>query len=282
MRRVQFILLLLVVGSWQPAPPEELTARVHLYWDALMEGDKAAALEFVAQDARNNFINRREPIMRGWALQSIEIKSESEAQVSVVVDRMVDGISIAKAVISENWVLQGQEWKVAVMLVDPLELFRSMTRGTAKPDPKPLSGDVRVVPSTLKIWFLSARQEGKVGVRNERPERLSVTSVDYDAALFKLAATPEILESGDQAELKIEYLGEEIKKNLPSSLVLNFEYQGQPESIKIEVVYNFFSDGSRGLFGLTKEEADKLPRGVVPRPAIKLPGRQKPTTPPPG
>ena len=276
MRFVQFMTLLLAVGSWQPAPPEELAARVRLYWDALLERDKAAALELVATDARNNFIHRRESMVREWTLQSIEMKSASEALVTVLLNRVIDGLDMGKSSFSENWVVQDQQWKVDVVLADPAAIFRSLTSAGPEPDPKPLSGEVRVVPPTLKIWFLSTRQEGRVQVRNERPEVLSVISVDYDAELFKLTAAPEILESGEQAELKIGYLGEEIKKNLPSKLVLNLEYQGQPESIEIEVVYNFFSDGSRGLFGLTKEEADKLPRGVVPRPAIKLPGQQKP------
>ncbi len=276
MRSLQCIALLLITGAWQLDPLKALFVRVGLYWDALVERDKATALEFVEPASRNNFILRRESIMQEWTLQSIEMKSESRARVTVLVDREINGIVFGKAGFSEDWILQGPQWMVSVPKVDQTEVFKQLTRNAENSDPEPLSGEVRVVPPDLKIWFLSPRQDGMVRVRNERQAVLSVTSIEYDASLFRLVAAPEVLQSGEQAELRIEYLGDEIKKNLPGKLVLNLDYGGQPEAIEIEVLYNFFSDSSRGLFGLTKEEADKLPRGAVPRPVLKFPGQQKP------
>ncbi len=251
------IALLLLSLSATGFSGDSLEARVAQYWDLLVGQDKASALEYVTPETRNHFINRREPLMASWRLVSVDRVSDSEAEVEVVVERQIPGLQGLHAIeVMERWV-RSDQWRVAVRAVSARELMPPPSRRSVV-----RSGEVGFAPSELKIPFLHPKQLGRVELFNGLAEPIEISGMQWDETRFEVVEAPQEIPPGEQRRLLLRYRGDEVPKNLRSRLTVTLADPRAGETrLEIPVVYNYFSDGARGLFGLTKEEADRVRRG---------------------
>ncbi len=259
-------LLLALVQS--PSLEESVAA----YWDLLSQGDKAAALDFVTPEARNHFIRRREPVIREWKLLAIEHQDSGTAVVSVRIQRVVPGMPDAVPLtVKEKWLFQGGAWQVATVKPDKRMLEARFNR-PAKAPGVALDGTVSLNPEVLKIHFLDRRQTGMVRLANGfRFSPLEVTTVEYDRDRFELIARPESIASGELGAFQLRYKGEETAKELTSEVTLVLRAVELEIRLTVPVLYNHLSAGTRALFGLSDEAAQKLRRDSRLAPVLNKP-----------
>ena len=264
--------LLLLVSLPESVPDQvELEKDVTAYWNALMRRDKNAALEWVLSESRNNFILRREPLFRSWRLVEIKPASENEAKVTVSLEQMVEGApGFYHTKVGENWVFDGQVWKVRVKRITAEE-FKKVYQGSGQKSPPQLPPILQVLPQLLKIHFLTPSQRGVMVVRNGLEVPARVVRVEYDQEKFELLEKPAVVQAGGQGKIIIKHIGEEVEKELKSQVTLVLEQGAQEQVFSIPVLYNHLSPGARGLLGLTEEKAQKLRRGDKVAPVIQIP-----------
>jgi hypothetical protein len=104
-------------------------------------------------------------------------------------------------------------------------------------------------------------------------------SAVFDETRFELVQRPSRIEAGHAADLMLHYKGTENDKNLQSQMSLVLKHGNQEKLFQVPIIYNYLSEGARGLFGLTEEQARNLKRGDKVAPAIKppvSPGAQPP------
>ncbi len=264
--------IFLLMAVMAPAAGD-LESRIAAYWDRLAQQDKASALEFVTPETRNHFINRRESSIVGWRLVKTEQVSPDEAVVEVQVDREIPGTQgVFPIEVVERWVRRDQ-WQVVIRAPQPPKISGpiSFTAG-----PQPVAGQLAHQPEVIRVPFFNPRRLGIVFLANGLEADLRVSGVEYDRERFRIAESPEIVPAGESRKLVLEYTGDEIPKNLKSRIQVKLQDdQGLEQTLDIGVVYNYFSDGARGLFGLTREEADKVRREDKLKPAISNPAISK-------
>lgn len=276
--KMNWVLLLLLLFLSIPEKAQ-LEKAVAAYWNYLAKQQKNEALELVFAESRNEFILRREPVFRSWKLVSIEPQPEQSglpsAVVTVSIERMMEGSPgrFYDYPVQELWVFDGQSWKVKVKRLSG-EAFQRIY-GSAKVREQPLPATLQVLPTLLKIHFLSNTQRGSIVIRNGLETSAQVLSFDYDHEKFELVEKPTEVKPGETAKITLRYSGDEIGKDLQSEVKLLLGQGGEEKAFAIPVVYNYLSSGARGLFGLTEEQARKLKRGDKLTPAIQLPPKDK-------
>lgn len=263
-----FLLVLLMTAAAQPV---ELEDAVKWYWDYLQARDKNSALEFVAPESRQDFSIRREPFFRSWKLVDIELKSETRASVTVAVDRMVEGAGrFFKTGLAEDWVFDGQTWKVQVKKVSPEDLTRIYNPPSADSEENPPEG-LRVLPELVKIEFLSRTQRAAVIIFNGLDQPVEITALELDPERFEIIERSEKINPGGRGKIAIRYTGSENEKELRSRIkfVLKEGDGADEKAIEIPILYNHVSAATRGLFALSDEEVKKLKRGDKLTPVIQ-------------
>ena len=271
------LVLILFSGA---AVSSELENAVRTYWDLLLKGDKAAALQYVIEPGRNAFLNRRIERFRSWTLERTETRSPDEAVVTVKLDQMITPGIYYPRPFNEIWVRQEDGWRVRVR-APSVEQFKKILSGAASAGPHKLKpGVLDLIPKQVKIHFLDRNQRGAVRIRNGLSETVHLTRCDYDKTRFELLETGESIASGQELRLVFRYIGNETEKPLKSEVRLILK-RGDGEEAKeklftVPILYNYVSPGARGLLGLTKEKLDQLKRGepvkpVLPRPAAPPP-----------
>ena len=120
---------------------------------------------------------------------------------------------------------------------------------------------MEVLPSQLKIHFLSRTQTGSIFIRNGFTTPVEVRNLVYD----QVTESPGQVGPGTIGKITLHYQGNQTRKDLRSqiSFLLAMEYS-------LPVRYNYLSAGARGLLGLSPEQAEKLKREDSPRPRIRL------------
>ncbi len=264
--------LLLLVPLPESVPNQvELEKRVTAYWNALMKRDKDVALEWVLPESRNNFILRREPLFRSWRLVAINPASENEAKVTVSLEQMVEGApGFYDTKVGENWVFDGQVWKVRVRRITA-EALKKIYQGKSQKSQLQLPPILQVFPQLLKIHFLTPSQRGVIVVRNGLEIPVQVVRVEFDQKHFQLLEKPAVVQPGEQGKIVIKHIGDEIGKDMNSLVTLVLEQGAEEQVFFIPVLYNYLSPGARGLLGLTEEKAQKLRRGDKVIPMIRVP-----------
>ena len=271
--------LALILFSGRAVSPE-LESAVRGYWDLLLKGDKAAALQYVIEPSRNAFLNRRMSPFRSWTLERIETRSPDEAVVTVKLDQMITPGTYYPRPFSEIWVRQDDGWRLRVR-APTAEQFKAIFSAVAAARLcKPKAGVLEFRPKLVRIHFLDRTQRGAVRVRNGLPETVYITRVDYDRTRFQLLETGESVASGQELRLVFRYIGNETEKPLKSEFRLILKRgdgdEAEEKLFTLPILYNYVSPGARGLLGLTKEKLDQLKRGepvkpVLPRPAVPPP-----------
>ena len=209
------------------SPAQETALRNHLtaYWDSLQKQDRNSALESATQATRNHFLLRREPLFRAWKLLSIEAVALDRAQVTVQIDRWMEGIQrFHAATVQEKWVLKQNRWQV---MVQPPADFSSTMRRSQPPPKRPLPSTLQVLPSLVKIHFLDGPQMGRLVIANGTSSAARLLSLDYDRDRFKVLQQPDQVAPQQSALVLLHYQGEETQKELTSqiSLVLEGDYK---------------------------------------------------------
>ncbi|RPI28321.1 MAG: hypothetical protein EHM61_05545 [Acidobacteria bacterium] len=277
-----FILLWSLVSLAFPHE-SELKETVSAYWNLMAKGEKASALKFVVESCQNDFINRVEPKIQTWRYVSADSVSETEATVTIEMEALFRGAQIAsgfqKITKRETWVRDGNSWKLRVTKPS-MESLGPLVSG---PQKAALPKGLRVTPTVLKIQFLNKSQTGRLRIENGNDLAAQVVSAKFDKTRFELVKWPDRIEPGEVAEIVVRYKGTENDKNLESQLNLVLKEGDQEAKLfQVPVIYNYLSDGARGLFGLTEEQAQKLKRGDKVTPVLKVPPKSPEAgTPPP-
>ncbi len=293
------LLLLLLLGASLPqqeeleAPlpqQEELEKRISSYWDLLLARDKHGTLQYVESESRNRFIQRREPYFRSWEPIAIEKRSQTEALVTVRIDRLLEAAkTYYKIPVKEIWVLGDEGWQLRVPDLSSKDLARLYSNKEEEKPAKKLTGELRVLPEPIKINFFNQANLGSIFVFNGLSVPVRVTRVEVDEEKFQLKSKVDQVASGERGKITIRYLGDEEDKELTSEIrvfVERISEEAGEEVFAVPVLYNHLSPAARALFGLTAAKAKKLKRGDILRPAIQAPEQPKdasqalPITPP--
>lgn len=265
-----FLLLLAVVSSQIPHE-SDLRKAVSAYWNLMVKGEKATALKFVLPSCQNDFVNRVEPKVRSWELVSLESVGKREAVVTIRMEALfkeaVLGAGFQSVEKHETWVRDKNRWKLKVVKPSIAALAPLAAPTTDSQVPKALL----VTPATVQIQFFNKAQRGVLHIQNGTDLPAELVSAKFDETRFDLVELPSRIEAGKKADMVIRYKGEEIVKNLESQMTLLLKHDGQEKLYQVPIIYNYFSDGARALFGLTEEEADKVRRGDKLQPVVKQP-----------
>lgn len=269
-----WIFLTLAVGH----PGEmELQDAVARYWTAVVQGDKMAALEWVAEDSRKAFLSRRDLPVRSWLLSGVEWISQEEAKVSIEVEIFGGaGPGLIPTKVVQRWLREEGRWRVEIPRPEP-EVQRRLFSGSQD---SLLPPRLEILPQTVKIHFLNEAQVGTLVIRNGLPEAASVKAVKLDPERFEIVQKPETVEAGKTEPLVFRYIGQEQDKELSSRGEIVVEQGGKTTVFVFEILYNHLSAATRNFFGLTEEKARRLRRGDRLTPAVELPeGDQDPLAP---
>jgi len=274
-------LLLLAFLAPQIPHETELKDTVTSYWTLMAKGEKAAAMKYVLPSCHNDFVNRVEPKIRSWSLISVEPVSESEAVVKIRMDALFKEAALSAGFQTvekrENWVRDKDSWKLKVAKPSVAAISPLFSGATERHLPKALL----ISPNLLKIQFLNESQTGRLKIQNGLEAPADLVSVRFDETRFELVDKPSRIEAGKVAELVLKFKGSENDKNLESQITLVLKQQEKEKLYQVPILYNYLSDGARGIFGLTEEQAKNLKRGDKLRPVVKQPetGANQPPVP---
>ena len=253
--------------------------RIYSYWDLLLALDKHSTLQYVESESRNRFIRRREPYFRSWEPIAIETRSETEALVTVRIDRLMEASkSYYKTPVKEIWALGDEGWQVRVPELSSKDLGRLYSSKKEEKSAKKLTGELRLLPQPLKIHFLNQANLGSLFVFNGLSVPVRVTRVEFDEEKFQLEKRVDEVASGERGKITIRYLGDEEDKDLTSEIRVFVEGASEEageEVFTVPVLYNFLSPAARALFGLNAAKAKKFKRGDILRPAVQAPEKPK-------
>ena len=257
-----------------PAVDPELETAVQTFWDLLQKGDKVGALQYIAPEGRNPFLNRRTDPFLSWELNRIELRSPDEALVTVKVEQMLLPSGTYYPVPKrEIWVRQPDGWRIRIRAPNPERLRRAFIGDTAPRPRGPKPGTLAVVPGQVKIHFLDRRQRGSIRIRNGLSETVHVSRFDYDKTRFELLESGDSVAAGQDLRLVFRYIGNESKKPLKSEfrLLLKRGDESKEKLFSIPILYNYVSRGSKALLGLTGKKLDQLKRGDTVKPVVSSP-----------
>lgn len=264
-----------------PAVDPELETAVRTFWDLLQKRDKVGALQYVAPEGRNPFLNRRTEPFRSWELEKVELRSADEVLVTVKLEQMLLPSGAYYSVPRrEVWVRQPDGWRIRIDPPDPEQLKRAFVGGPAPKPSGPKPGTLEVVPRQVRIHFLDRTQRGAFRVRNGLPEAVRISRIDYDKTRFELLESAGSVAAGQDLRLAFRYIGNESKKPLRSEIRLLLKRSGDDDAreklFTVPVLYNYVSRGARGLLGLTGKKLDQLQRGETVTPVLDSPASPPP------
>lgn len=252
-------------------PEADLRASVSAYWEALQKRDLYEALQHVAPDSRNRFIQRKQDRIRDWGVEGIEFVDENRARVSLSVERFLEPTrTFHRVKHAEVWVLDQGRWQVQVPQVSSVDVTRMLTGASRTRSPRELPETIQIVPRRIEMPFLNPVQMGSVLIRNGLGTAVRVAEVEFDADRFELTRQVETVEPGQEGRLTLRYLGDEEEKDLTSTLRFQLHYGEEAVPVEIPVVYNHVNRTTRIFFGLSDEDVRNLKRGDPLRPRIQL------------
>ena len=252
-------------------PHVGLRDSVTAFWTHLACNDKASALKYVLEECHNAFIMRRDPVIRSWKIVSVNPKDDGTADVMVSIEGLFPNVPrILTVDRAQRWVLRRGAWKLEVKEATIAEAAKML--GISDQPPK-LAG-FRVSPNPLRIHFFHSAQTGVVSLENGEDSEAELLDVQYDAQRFEITQRPDKVEAGRIGRLVVRYKGTEEAKDLTSQISLRLRHGGKEEVFQVPVVYNYISEAARGLFGLTREQAQALRRGEKLTPVLQAPKTQ--------
>ncbi len=261
--------LLLSIGAAAAALPPELGTAVTSYWDSLSSGDEYLALRHVAKGSENAFIRRREPAVQSWALSGVAPVDADRFTVTVTARCLVQG-RVQEFDITENWVRQGDAWKVQIP--ESTGALRQLWQSSPR---RPIDGTLRVSPRALKIHFLSPNQSSSILIENGLDGEVEVVRLEYDPDRFEVTPDAAAVAAGDIGRLTVRHIGPETAKNLESQIVVVTGSDTGEIAHSIPITYNFVSPAARALLGLSRQAAEELRRTDTLRPDPTSPLRER-------
>lgn len=253
-------LTLLLIQMPTPENGEELEQTVHQYWQALLSRDKASALKFVHPEDQNNFIYRKDMGVRAWEMTGVEPLSETEAKVTVQLDRTVGGNSFSVP-FTEVWQKTESGWKVRVGSLK--DAYQRATSAFTSASPKIPPG-FTWSPAELRIYQMAKPKRGNMVLRNGTGEPILIQSLEVDSTLFEIVSLPSRIEPHDTARLIVAYLGSDLTENQESLAKLRILQEGESREISIPVIYNYADDVTRWLSRQAPKQQQNPP-GMPPQ-----------------
>lgn len=266
-----FILFLALFAADIPHQ-NELKQTVSAYWTLMVKGEKATALKYVLQASQNDFVSRVEPKVQSWRYVTAEPTGPKEAAVTVEIEAFLKGASPAigfqKVQKRETWVWEGKAWKLKV---DKPSMASIAPLASTRREEAPLPKVLQISPVVVHVQFFNKVQQSHIRIVNGTALPAQLLSAKVDESRFRVVEQPTLVQPGQSADLVLEYKGTENDKNLESQITVVVKNGDQEKLFQVPIIYNYLSDGARGLLGLTEEQARNLKRGDKVAPVLKQP-----------
>ena len=244
-----FLLFLLFPVSLLSAGTEDqLKESVTAFWQAAQARDRVTSMKYVYPDDLNNFLNKNAAVIKTWEIDTISMNTGStEAQVRIKYSmETYPGIAFNLAK-TETWQLVNNEWKIRVP--DPsLAMKEAMLGHPAAQTMRSEEKILRIKPDSIKFYKANPSQPAFIWIENslDIPARLTLIEVDKD--LIEIAEKPELVNPGEKARIRLQYIGKEKEKeNLPTQVVLEIQYGENTIQRTIPAVYNYMNAAMKWL-----------------------------------
>ncbi len=247
-----FIFLLLLIF---PVPlvaagtEDQLKESVTAFWQATQARDRVTSMKYVYPDDLNNFLNKNAAVIKSWEIDTISMNADStEAQVKMKYSmETYPGIAFNLAK-TETWQLFNNEWKIRVH--DPSVAMKEALLGNHAPRGGKVSQEkiLKIMPDRIKFYKANPNQPAFIRIENylDIPATLELIEVDQD--LIEIAEKPSIVNPGEKARIKLQYIGKEKEKeNLSTQVVLEIKSGENITRRTLSVVYNYMNAAMKWL-----------------------------------
>jgi hypothetical protein len=252
-------MILLLVFLSMVGTPEGLTGNIHLYWDALQTGDKARALQYVHPADLNNFINRREARFESWELLQVDLKSETEAEVKIQLQRFLPNGVVGPVKGRETWVRTEEGWKIRVEAAG--RQYQQAMGGGRKSQEEDKSASLperlQISPKVLNFYAIFPDQPRLLHILNGLDKPVDSLEIEIDPEKFEILLRPDQVQARSKGLIKFRYQGDEEGENLKDQVVLRIEQGGKLQEFTIPIVYNYMDEASRWLMQVEGERRQK-------------------------
>lgn len=260
-------LLLLLTLSLNPVAESDLSDRdnetlvetVAGFWKAQQQNDRVKAMEFVHPEDLNAFLNQKPARIRGWKIAEIK-PGETEGEVKVRVEYSLETYpgTAFKVASLDTWQQVDGEWKVRIK--QPSRSAMEALFGQAKTlGREKRNGEITIRPDTIRFFKLNLKQPAFIWVENQLDTPAEITLLDYDRQLIKVTEMPGIIRPGENARIRLEYVGgQQDQENLTTPVLLEVTSGDQVFKKEIPAVYNYMNEALRWLRGRQQQpDADQ-------------------------
>jgi len=244
-----FLLFFLFPVSLLSAGTEDqLKESVTAFWQATQARDRVTSMKYVYPDDLNNFLNKNAAVIKNWEIDTITMNTDStEAQVKIKYSmETLPGIAFNLAK-TETWQLVNNEWKIRVP--DPSLAMKEAMFGHPTAQTKGSQEKIlKISPDSIKFFKANPSQPAFIWIENslDIPARLTLIEVDKD--LIDIAEKPELVNPGEKARIRLQYIGtEKEKENLSTQVVLKIQYGENTIQRTIPAVYNYMNAAMKWL-----------------------------------
>jgi len=248
-----FLLILVPKASFpdEPASPgdsECLVKTVSGFWKARQKNDRLKAMEFVHPEDLNLFLNQKPARIKGWRIAEIE-SGETHNEVKVRVEYTLETYpgTAFKVASLDTWQLVDGEWKVRIKQPSrsALEALFGQSESSRK---QPDGEEITIRPDTIRFFKLNLGQPAFIWIDNQLGIPAEITGLEYDRELIKAVELPEIIEPGENARIRLEYIGgKQEQENLATSVKLKVTAGERVFEKEVQAVYNYMNDALRWL-----------------------------------
>lgn len=251
MKSTACILLLSLLFTLSPVSADTegpLRESVTAFWNASVGRDKVTAMKYVHPDDLNTFLNKKAVVIRKWEISDISINPDSgEAMVRIAYSMETYPGTAFNLVKVDTWQLVEDEWKVRIKNQSAAAmkaLFGNAASQAAGPEEKSL----RIRPDKIRFYKTNTSQPAFIWIENylDIPARLTVLEVDQD--LIEIAEQPELINPGEKARIRLQYIGKEnVKENQTTEVLLEIKSGENVIKRTIPAVYNYINSAMRWI-----------------------------------
>ena len=227
-----------------------LKESVNAFWKATLEKDKVKAMAYVHPDDLNTFLNKPSMIIGKWNIAEIkQVPDANQAQVKIDYSMETYPGIFFNLSRTDTWQLVDNAWKLRVE--DKSVLMKDIFSGKTKmSNSAPKEKVLRIRPDSIKFYKMNARQPAFIWIENYLDVPARLKSVEVDPALIRVAEQPELVNPGEKARIRLEYIGaEREKENLPAQVIMEIEAGDEVTRYTVPATYNYINEAMKWLQG---------------------------------